>query len=563
MRKGYQFILLKEGEIMKKLCFLVIVLTITAMVFAGGGRQSGTQTGGTAGPYRADPNLNAPGVLPICKETVTLTVAVPTTIHVIDYKNTYLTKELERQGNFNLVFEVFPEAEYLQQLNLMAAAGGNDLPDVIMAYYQSFSDSFVYQLGLAGVIIPLDDYLKNSAYFINEGKVRCGLDMIPMVTSPNGILYTIPQYVQTLPDEYPNKLWIYQPWLQKLGLKVPETPDELYQVLKAFKERDPNGNGRADEIPLIDYRDHWNDGAIKALISPFQSVPSTHWFTVENGKVGTAYNTPGFREAMRYIHTLVSENLMPPVSFTQDRAQMVTMFSPDPVTIGMFVDRAMTHLPANDVRFEEYVGIPPLKGADGVLRTPYSPVVATAGMLISKNCRNPEAAFRLGDLMCNEEFTVMNRWGQKGVDWLVPGPEDVVLYPDFAPYLKFVANWGTPQNSYWGSTGPFIRQYSISQGVTFAGTVRSTAYQAAKAQAFYTGNRPKEYIAKLAFSPEEDRTVTEIMQNLDSFVKESIARFAVGELNVDRDWDGYISNLNTLGYNTMLPVVQRVYDRSK
>ena len=46
--------------------------------------------------------------------------------------------------------------------------------------------------------------------------------------------------------------WIRQDWLDKLGLAVPTTVDELHDVLLAFKNNDPNGNGKADEIPLFD-----------------------------------------------------------------------------------------------------------------------------------------------------------------------------------------------------------------------------------------------------------------------------------------------------------------------
>lgn len=35
----------------------------------------------------------------------------------------------------------------------------------------------------------------------------------------------------------------------KAELDVPVTLDDWYNVLKAFKEQDPNGNGEADEIP--------------------------------------------------------------------------------------------------------------------------------------------------------------------------------------------------------------------------------------------------------------------------------------------------------------------------
>jgi putative aldouronate transport system substrate-binding protein len=43
---------------------------------------------------------------------------------------------------------------------------------------------------------------------------------------------------------------VYQPWLDALGLEEPETIDEFHEMLLAFKNDDPNGNGVADEIPL-------------------------------------------------------------------------------------------------------------------------------------------------------------------------------------------------------------------------------------------------------------------------------------------------------------------------
>ena len=47
-----------------------------------------------------------------------------------------------------------------------------------------------------------------------------------------------------------NLFMIYQPWLDALNLEMPETTEELYNVLVAFKTQDPNGNGEADEIPM-------------------------------------------------------------------------------------------------------------------------------------------------------------------------------------------------------------------------------------------------------------------------------------------------------------------------
>ena len=63
--------------------------------------------------------------------------------------------------------------------------------------------------------------------------------------------YGFPSYQDAYADR-PQFMWfINMPWLEKLGLDIPKTTDELYAVLKAFKERDPNGNNKPDEIPLI------------------------------------------------------------------------------------------------------------------------------------------------------------------------------------------------------------------------------------------------------------------------------------------------------------------------
>src|SRR5699024_7776392 len=46
------------------------------------------------------------------------------------------------------------------------------------------------------------------------------------------------------------KPWINEEWLDNLGMDMPETTEEFYEYLKAVKEQDPNGNGKADEVPF-------------------------------------------------------------------------------------------------------------------------------------------------------------------------------------------------------------------------------------------------------------------------------------------------------------------------
>ena len=107
-------------------------------------------------------------------------------------------------------------------------------------------------------------------------------------------------------------------------------------------------------------------------------------------------------------------------------------------------------LDATSPRRAEYVHVPPLAMADGTVLTPYKPTTPDASFVITSNCENLDAAYRLGDLLCSEKYVVWNRWGQKDVDWVVPGEDAVAMYAalGYKPYLQETGNivWGQPQN---------------------------------------------------------------------------------------------------------------------
>ncbi|MDW7655686.1 MAG: extracellular solute-binding protein, partial [Bacillota bacterium] len=216
--------------------------TTGATTTKGTGTTAATTTATTADPnaWQSDPNLNEPGVEPICKETVNLTIGLRENANVTDFTTNDMTKLIEERGNFKLDFQ-FYTSEMATQINLIIAGGDfANLPDIIML---PPGDAYVYQWGQAGAIIPLNDYYENSSYHLKMAVDRTGVDFKQMVTSPDGNYYGIPSYNQSLGNENPAKMWIYQPWLDTLDLEVPKTTDDLYNVLKAFKEDDPNGNG--------------------------------------------------------------------------------------------------------------------------------------------------------------------------------------------------------------------------------------------------------------------------------------------------------------------------------
>lgn len=127
-----------------------------------------------------------------------------------------------------------------------------DLPDAI--FNADYSDYELLKLAKDGAIVPLNDLIEN-----NMPNFKKVLEEAPeyksMITAPDGNIYAFPwieelgsgkERIQAV-DSMP---WINVEWLKKLGLDMPTTTEELKEVLIAFKTKDPNGNGKADEIPL-------------------------------------------------------------------------------------------------------------------------------------------------------------------------------------------------------------------------------------------------------------------------------------------------------------------------
>lgn len=497
-----------------------------------------------------------------------LTVGVPTKASVIDYETNALTLALEEEGNLDLEFVVFTDKEMLEKVNVMIQAGGDDLPDVLL-FTTSPTNSTIYSWAQNGAILPITEYLKDETKSANftTSMVNSGTDLISLMTMPDGEIYYLPGYARSLGSEYPSKIWIYQPWLDKLGLEKPTDAESLYNVLKAFKEQDPNGNGKADEIPMIGFTDN-NHLLVRAMLSMFVDVGNAaDWISVKDGKLIASYTTEEYREGLRYLKKLVDEGLFSPLTFTQDEAQFKAILAQEDVVVGMSGKSSLAaSLDANSIRRVEYTHVAPLAMADGSVLTPFNPTVPKPCMVITTNCKNPDAAFRFGDLLCSEKYVVWNRWGQKDVDWVVPGEDAVAMYAalGYKPYLQETGNivWGSPQNQTWQTVGPYVRGYEIPAGMVWNGDPKNGEYIIATAMPDYFGKGPAEYISTLIYTEEENEIIAEPQATINSYVAEARAQFITGDLDIEADWDAYLNELYNNELAAVLEVMQAAYDRN-
>lgn len=83
---------------------------------------------------------------------------------------------------------------------------------------------------------------------------------------------------------------INQEWLKTLGMSMPENFEEFVEVLKAFRDKDPNGNGISDEIPMVgaiktcEETTAWDD-PIRWLINNWVYYNENYLFNATDGQL--------------------------------------------------------------------------------------------------------------------------------------------------------------------------------------------------------------------------------------------------------------------------------------
>lgn len=537
--------------------------------------------------FEHDPILNEVGVEPISKETVTLTIGIRQHSNVENYDTNKLTKMLEEIANVDLEFVEYPNAEMADKIRLMAAGGGDELPDIFIF---ALDDATVNNLAENEMIIPLDDYYENCSIYYKEGFERVlkeqGTDLYKLIEAGDGHIYTIPKYNETLTNPAQGRIWVYQPWLDAVGMKAEDikTTDDFYKMLEAFKTQDPNGNGKADEIPALgtglDNSAGSNGGAfIDAMMSAYLPCTSSLSYLIANeGKISVSYSQAAWKDGIKYLKSLCEKGLYDPVSFTTSTDSFKTiMNSEGDQLVGSFASLSPSFIQKSHASYGKWVLLEPLTGPEGVCTTPYKPDVPTNGAFITMNCEHPELAFRLLDLMGREDIAITSRWGIEGENWSyvkdLTGAEyaNYDFSKTFSGYPAYFTQtnscWNVAQNNHWQNINPTFRTAEVV-GSYYAGTIAGVQegdynLELAAKLASYEAVKPAEVIAKIKYSAEVQVEASELANALWNYVTEKMALWITGAADVDAEWEDYLSELDKIGLPRYLELTQEAYDSMK
>jgi putative aldouronate transport system substrate-binding protein len=501
------------------------------------------------GKPAAAPNVKETG-FPLVNTQVTLKMMGPKAALHGPWEQMDLFTEMEKKTNMKFIFDTPSVESYQAKKNLAFASG--EVPDVFFGGPLTPNDEVVY--GQQGILIPLEGLIDKYAPTIAK-ILKDNPDIRSSITLPDGHIYSLPRINNVTRDLAGGKLWINQTWLDKLGLQLPKSTDDLYTVLKAFKEKDPNGNGKADEIPFTSMK--LND-IRPALLAAFgQLTTGGSFVSVVDGKLNMYPIHPGYKEMVTYLNKLHKEGLLDNESFAQSSQQLTAKGNSG--NLGVFDSGGGAFTVVGTDKNDQYTLIPPLLSpSNSTLIFPKKSNLVRGLFSITNKNQVPEATMRWIDYLYTDEGSVLAVFGKEneGWKWLDVGK---------TTWERVTPQGMQPEEYRGGKVTP-------DAGVAIA-TIRLQDFLAKRANSGQIGQVDVEVDNKiikhwkesfpLVYFKEAEQTRVNILEaDMKPYIEQMEAKFITGTESLD-NWGKYVDTLKKMGADEYLKLHQDAYDTWK
>jgi len=472
-----------------------------------------------------------------------------------DYENIFALKRYEEMTGIQVEWINTPSEVLSEKLNLTLASG--DLPDAFLKCKISSADLQTY--GDAGDFMDLAPLLPEYAPNF-WAYAQANPDVLASITSPDGKIYSIPAACDAVSTRIALKWFFNQDWLDAVGMEQPTTLDELYDVLVAFKEQDPNGNGVADEIPL--------STSTTNLYRTFSGMfglmnRGVHFdeydVDPQTGAVRHIKTTDEWRQLITFLHKLYAEGLLDQECITYSDTYGTGLTAQD--KLGVYVSTNLALLTQEAAAHFAPIG-EAIEGPNGdkLWSAIRSHLHSVGAFVLSSDTPYAKELLRWIDYFWTDEGILFYHYGVVG-ETCVANEDGSYSYTDevLAPmdegksYDEAVASV-TP---FGGGNNPTIMKYPYFSGMELT----PIPMEAADNLYPYT---PEEVWPFFTYTTEENDIITTVGSDLNSYVKKTNAKFLTGELELtDENWNAYVEQVQKMGLDEVLEVMQAAYARAQ
>lgn len=518
----------------------VVALMVAAMmifVIGCSSNNSGGNNGNATPPANSSGNNEDAPAEEEPEEVVTIRVSLwdrgtaPEGQKITDTIMTRWINEQVKDLNIQVEFVPLPRAEEEEKLNTWMAAGS--APDVVLTYSPDVFVKFASQGGLA----PLDESIEKFGQdiMVNNKVAMEGAGVY------DGVRYAV---MARKPNENGPAMKIRQDWLDAVGMEKPTTVDELYEVLKAFKEQNPGGvdNVVPWSVPSLDHLIHFGPslGFGIDMAGPGTTLYMASGNIIDN-KFVSHVATPEGREYFKWLNKLYKEELIPKEFITDVNNEKFT----ENITSGrsgFFEDNKGAwnwDTTMKDMEGVNWEFVPPLVAPDGEQQVSIGYPFGMFIMVPKTSADKTDAVVKYLDWMSDEEVSLTLQQGFEGEHYeVVDGirmPIDVDKNKaDYGWYAADIAIMSLGVPNY--SSEVALVQYA-PQGEDFAQDVvehREAMKEHGVYQPLLTNERP--WAEKNA-------------STMDAMLLEELSKVIISG-NFDADYDAMLSKWKQMGGET-------------
>lgn len=434
-----------------------------------------------------------------------------------------------------------------EAFNLLIASG--DLPDIVGG---SSMKNNVNTYGPEGAFVPLNKLIEEHAPNI-KAFFDANPDIWASIKASDGNVYYIPY----LPDgKYGRGYFVRYDWLEKLGLEPPKNVDEMYEVLKAFRDKDPNGNGKKDEVPF--FARHWQEMVRLVTLWDGRTSGSDvfHDFHVVDGQIKHGYAGENYKVGIQNLAKWYQEGLIDAEVFTRGSRSREYLLSAD--LGGMTHDWFASTSGYNDSLADKVEGFqfkafaPPASISGQRVEEHRRAKVKPDGWAISYTNEHPIETIKYFDFWFTQEGKRLANFGIEGEHY------DLV---DGKPlFKKEVLEADTPVNAQMWAIGAQVQR---GFPMDYQNEVQwSNKYALEGIELYDQGDYLLEPFMGVSLNTKEKDIYDKHWVTIRDYMVEMQQAWILGSRDIEKDWPKYQESIERMGYSKVVSAMQAAYDRA-
>ena len=459
-----------------------------------------------------------------------------------------------------------------QYLSMMAS--GN-YPDIIQWQHNNDYAGGVSQLYADGIIIELNDVIDQ--YMPNY---KALLEQFPEVAKTlmddegRYLYFTVVNPLSTAQEKVEVTWWglmARQDWMENVGIdETPKTMDDWYNMLVAFRDLDPNGNGEQDEIPFD------ASSAGHQLFMPAFDIMNGAYINPETGKVGYGEYTQNYKAFLETMNKWYAEGLIKNIydengnsvgSDVGDQDIYADLAGSWKGLSNYWEQRLPQLLQKNPDAY--FVAVQWPQDENGKIYGGYKDYAYgnRYSAVISVDCQNVEAAARLIDAMYSPEGTDLTTWGTIEGDPINPEwTQGHGTYTVDENGVKHETEWATQmtENFYDGAFANKYR-YAMSHvcfprwgGGDYIAATREETY-VNSAMMWSEADPSLAYPAAIVLSVDAQKAAAPQLEEINTYINDMTRKFITGEEPLT-NFDTYMDQLQKMGIEDLIAAYQAAYD---